>query len=240
VGRQLGEEGREIGFGELPFERCRRRFPVVLEVEQALCELVQAGEVVRSEDFSLHDGKVDLYLIEPTRMDWAMNKRQAWEQVFESRDGSLATVRAPIVDDPKDTPGIVVGRASHDLLDKTIKGGDASSCFATAKDTGTMNVESCDVGPGSATTILMFDAHRALRRWGQSGMLATPGLDAGLLVGRDDKFITFEGFTFPGALIQIKDSVGLDGEGGVPGKDPTAVVPGANGVFMEPPPDGAP
>ena len=169
-----------------------------------------------------------------------MNERQAREQVLKSGDGSLAPVRTPIVDDPKDTPGIVVGRASHDLLDKTIKGGDASGCFATAKDTGTMNVESCDIGPGSATTILMFDPHRALRRGGQGGMLAPPGLDAGLLVGRDDKFITFEGFPFPGALIQMEDSVGLDGEGGVPREDPTAVVPGANGVFMEPPPDGAP
>jgi hypothetical protein len=37
------------------------------------------------------------------------------------------------------------------------------------------------------------------------------------LVGRDDKFITFEGLTFPDALIQIEDSVGLDGECGVPG-----------------------
>ena len=40
----------------------------------------------------------------------------------------------------------------------------------------------------------MLDAHRAFRRDGQSGMLAPPGLDAGLPVGGDDKFIIFEGF----------------------------------------------
>jgi transposase len=82
--------------------------------------LVEAGEVVRREDFSLHDGKVDLDLIKPTRVDWAMNERQA------------------------------------------------------AEDTGTMNVESGDVGPGSATAVFVFDAHRALRRGAQSGMLAAP------------------------------------------------------------------
>ena len=79
-----------------------------------------------------------------------------------------------VVDDPEDTPGVVVGRASHDLLNKTVKGCDAGGSFAAAKDTGMMNVESGHVGPGSATTVLMFDAHRAFRRDGQRGMLAPP------------------------------------------------------------------
>ena len=77
MGRQFGEEGRKIGFGELPFEGFRRRFPVVLEVEQTFRQLVQTGEVVRREDFSLDDGEVDLDLIEPTGMDWAMDQRQS-------------------------------------------------------------------------------------------------------------------------------------------------------------------
>jgi hypothetical protein len=55
-------------------------------------------------------------------------------------------------------------------------------------------------------------------------MLAPTGLDAGLLVSRDDKFIAFEGVAFPGAFIEIEDSVGLDGEdqfwGEKPGDDP--------------------
>ncbi len=102
-----------------------------------------------------------------------------------------------------------------------------------------MNVESSEVGPSSAPLILMFDAHRTFRRGGQSWMLAPTGLNAGLLVSRDDKFIAFERFAFPAAFIKIEDSVGLDSEAGVSGEDPTAVVPGANGVFMEPPPNGA-
>src|SRR5271154_3688037 len=144
-----------------------------------------------------------------------------------------------VVDDPEDAPGVVVGRAGHDLLNKTVKRRNACGRFAAAKDTGMMNVECSDVGPRSATTILMFDAHRAPRRDGQRGMLAPPGLDAGLLVSGDDKFIAFEGFVVPGALIQIENSIGLDGEAGVPGKDPTTVKPRANGVIMEPPPNRA-
>lgn len=70
-------------------------------------------------------------------------------------------------------------------------------------------------------------------------MLAPPGLNAGLLVCGDDKLITFQGFFFPGALIEVEDSAGLAGKGGISRKDPTAVVPGANGVGVEPAPDGA-
>ena len=70
-------------------------------------------------------------------------------------------------------------------------------------------------------------------------MLATTRLNARLFVSRDDEFIAFEGFSFPEARIQIQDPVSLDGEVGVAGEDPTAVVPGTNGIFMEPAPNGA-
>jgi hypothetical protein len=171
-------------------------------------------------------------------MDWSMDEPQARKLLFESCNGSLARVGTAIVDDPKDTPCVVVGRASHDLLNKTIEWCDAGGCFATAKDTGMMNVESSDVGPGSAPLVLMFDTHRTLGGSGQRRMFAATGLNAGLLVSRNDKFIAFEGLPFPGTLIQIQDPGGFDGEAGVAGEDPTAVVPGANGVLMEPPPDG--
>ena len=45
-------------------------------------------------------------------------------------------MRGAIVDDPEDTPGIVVGRPRHDLLNQTVKGGDAGGSFAAAKDAG--------------------------------------------------------------------------------------------------------
>lgn len=202
--------------------------------------MVQVGEIVWGEDFALQDGEVDFDLIEPAGVDWPMDKGQAWELLFESCDGGLPAMRAPIVDDPKDTAGVVVGRASHDLLNKTIEGRNTSGCLAAAKDTGMMNIKSRDVSPGSATIVFMFNAQRAFRRGGQRGMLAPPSLNAGLLVSGDDKFIAFEGFVSPAAIIQIEDSVGLDGEAGIPGEDPTAVIPRANGVFMKPPPNGAP
>jgi len=50
-----------------------------LEVEQALGKVVETGEVVWSKDFSLHDGEVDLDLIEPTGVDGTMDERPTWE-----------------------------------------------------------------------------------------------------------------------------------------------------------------
>jgi hypothetical protein len=71
-------------------------------------------------------------------MDKPRNEGQARELLLESGDGSLTAMRTPLADDPKDTPGVVIGRASHDLLNQAIEGCDASGCFAAAKDASTM------------------------------------------------------------------------------------------------------
>ena len=64
----------------------------------------------------------------------------------------------------------------------------------------------------------MFDAQQAFRRGGQSWMLAPPGLHAGFLVGRDDKFIAFEGFAFPGTLLETRIRLALTAKPGSRGK----------------------
>lgn len=159
--------------------------------------------------------------------------------MLESEDGGGAPVRTAIVNDPENAAGVVVGRASHDLFHQTIKGRDAGSCFAAAKDAGVMNIESGDVRPGAAAIILVFDEHGTIGRGWKRGMLAPPGLNAGLFVSRDDVFVALEDLAIPATRIQIQYSASLDGEGGITWKDPAAVTPRTNGVFMEPAPDGA-
>jgi hypothetical protein len=125
------------------------------------------------------------------------------------------------------------------LFHQAIQGRDAGSYFAAAKDAGVMNIESSDVRPGAATILFVFDEHGAIGRGWQRGMLAPPGLNAGLFVSRDDVFVTLEGLAIPATRIQIQYSASLDGKGGITGKDPAAVTPRTNGILMEPPPDGA-
>jgi hypothetical protein len=52
-----------------PVERCRGRVVTVLEAQDALGELVEVGEVVGVDGFSLQDREVDLDLVEPGGVD---------------------------------------------------------------------------------------------------------------------------------------------------------------------------
>jgi hypothetical protein len=70
-------------------------------------------------------------------------------------------------------------------------------------------------------------------------MNARSCLDTGFLVGRQNKLVIFERLALPDALIEVEDTAGLDGEVRIARKDPTAVLPRTNRVFIEPTPDGA-
>jgi hypothetical protein len=65
------------------------------------------------------------------------------------------------------------------------------------------------------------------------------GLGYWFLVGGNDALIGLERFPPPNARKEIEDFVRLGCEFGIPGKDPTAVVPGAKGILVKPSPDGA-
>ena len=63
-------------------------------------------------------------------------------------------------------------------------------------------------------------------------------MDAGLLVGRDHVFVCAQGLPLPGSCVEIENTACLVGKIGIPGEDPAAMLPRADGVFREPPPDG--
>jgi len=238
-GRALGEQGGQVASGEFPFEGFGRRFPIILKIEQALGECLQAGEVVGRENLPLNDGKVDFDLVEPTGVDGPMDKRKAPELVLQAGDGSGPSMRRTVVDDPEDAARLVVRRASHNLFDEPVKRSDACRRFATAEDAGVMHIHGGDVSPRTATGILMFDEHRAVRLRGQRGMDAAAGLNAGLFVGGDHELIGFQRLVTPATGIQIEDTAGLGGKLRVARKDPTAVIPGPNGILVKPAPDCA-
>ena len=201
--------------------------------------MVEAGEVVRGENLSLHDREVDLHLIQPAGVDWPVHEREPGKQCTQPLDGRFTAVRRSVIDDPEDTSGIVVGRASHDLFDQTMESSDAGCGFAAAKDAGMVHVERGHISPGAATLVFMLDTHGVFRGGQLGWVLAVASLNAGLFVGRDDKFILLEGPVVPAASIQIQYPVGLNGKGRIAGEDPTAVIPGPNCVLMKPTPNGA-
>ena len=69
-------------------------------------------------------------------------------------------------------------------------------------------------------------------------MDAPTGLDAGLFVGRQDAIGGRQRLALPATFVKLQHPVGLLLEVRVAGKDPTAVVPRAQGVFAQPTPQG--
>jgi hypothetical protein len=63
------EELGEVGSGELPLEWRGGGFVAALEGEQTGLDVSEVREVVGGEDFALHDGEVDLDLVEPGGVD---------------------------------------------------------------------------------------------------------------------------------------------------------------------------
>jgi hypothetical protein len=66
------------------------------------------------------------------------------------------------------------------------------------------------------------------------------GLNGSLLVGADHVFLIPKRHTLPPSFVEIQDPRGLIREVGSPREDSGAMVEGADGIFGEPPPDGAP
>jgi hypothetical protein len=70
-------------------------------------------------------------------------------------------------------------------------------------------------------------------------MFAPSCLNAGLFIGGDDEFVAFQGFFLPATFVQVENATGFDGKGGVSREDPASVIPGADGVGVEPSPNRA-
>jgi len=60
------------------------------------------------------------------------------------------------------------------------------------------------------------------------------GLDAGFLIDGEDEFITAQGVVLPTALVEIQHAAGFLFEARVAGESPTAVLPGADRILVQP------
>ena len=172
-------------------------------------------------------------------MHRSVGEPQAREAVLETADGSLAAVGRAIVDNPEHAAGLVVGGPGHDLLDQTVKRSDTVMGLAAAEDTGLMDIQSSQVGPGATAVVFVLDPCSQAGPRAQRRMLAAAGLNTGLFISGNHEFIVEEGSAAPTPLIQIEDASRFTGEVGVAREDPTAVIPRANGVLVEPAPNGA-
>ncbi|SPE43422.1 hypothetical protein SBA3_910039 [Candidatus Sulfopaludibacter sp. SbA3] len=140
-----------------------------------------------------------------------------------------------VVDDPEEPASIIIVRwPSHHLPDEAVKGLDAVLGLAAAKDPGIVGVQTGDVGPGAIPKVLVLSLHRATRAASTRRVFASAGLNAGCLVRRDHELVIPQRLAIPGAGMHIKNATGFDGKVGIAREGPATVVPGPNGILMQP------
>ena len=103
-----------------------------------------------------------------------------------------------------------------------------------------MHVPGGQVLQGAAPLVLVLDPDGSGGGCRESRVAPAAGLDGGLLVGGDDVVVVPQRLSVELAGVQVEDHPGLGLEVGVSGKDPGAVGPRADGVVVEPAPDGRP
>jgi len=95
-----------------------------------------------------------------------------------------------------------------------------------------MDIQTGNVGPGPAAKVLVLNLHSATGPTRPSGVFASPRLDAGFLIGRNNELIVLQRLTLPVAGIQIQQAAGFVSEVGIAREDPTTVVPRTNSILM--------
>jgi hypothetical protein len=167
------------------------RFSVLLvaapERQQALLKDAEVVEVDGLEDLALHDGEIDLGLVEPRGVDRRVDQSQVRPGVPQAVDRALAAMRGAVVDDQEHALGLGGGLDRHELLDELAEGLDAVLGGAAIEDPGTADIPGGQLAERSLALVLVLDPQAAARRSRQRLMLAGSGLDRGLLVGANDE-----------------------------------------------------
>ena len=221
---------------ELPLEGFGDLLVISLEAQEAILELLKRLEVIGRQSFALNNGEVDLNLIEPTRMNWAMDKDQVGIALLETCSGARTTMGRAVIHDPEDSPSLGIGWLGHYVLHKPIEGRNAGLRLAPAKEFDPVDVKGRKICPRPASCVLMFDLHHGagLNRIG--GMATTTRLDTGLLIGGDDELVIPEAMAVPYPFIEVQDSSCFARKLGITRKDPRAIPPRSDRILMEPTP----
>src|SRR3970282_127348 len=108
-GQELSGQPCEVISRESPVEGRGHAFVVVLEAQQAIFDLGEAGEVIWGECPALDDGEVDLNLVEPTGVNVAMNWDQFGKGFGQASHAGLAPMRGAVIHDPEYAPCVTIG-----------------------------------------------------------------------------------------------------------------------------------
>ncbi len=155
---------------------------------------------------------------------------------LEAADAGRPAVRGSVVDNPEHATGVAVRGLGHHLGHQSLKRFDARRALTPAEQRGAVHVQRGEIGPGPSPRVLVFNPAGLTRPRRRRGVEADAGLDARVLVGRDDTVIRRERAALVATGIEIEHAAGLHGEIGIARDNPRAVLPRPDGVCVEPPP----
>ena len=95
------DEPCEVVSRESPLEGRGHVFVVLLEAQQSILDLLDAGEVIGSKCFALDDGEVDFDLVEPTGVHGAMYGDQVGKGIRQASHAGLPAMRGAVIQDRK-------------------------------------------------------------------------------------------------------------------------------------------
>ena len=135
-----------------------------------------------------------------------------------------------VVHDPKDAASRFIRLLPHELAHKPIDGSNSTFDFTAAEDSCSMDIPSCQVGPGTQAEVLMLNVGRAIGRQRQCQLFSAAGLNTGLFVCADDVIIGTQWSALPDTLVKIEDGSGFYGKVRIAGEDPASMFPGPKGI----------
>ena len=104
----------QVSTGEPPLEGLSQPLITILKLEELSFEGAKVGEVIRGQYFALHDGEVDLDLVQPACVDGKMHHLDVRPLALQPLDGGATAVRGTVVDDPEYPGSGSIGFVVHD------------------------------------------------------------------------------------------------------------------------------
>ena len=104
----------EVVSRESPIEGRGHGLVVLLEAQQSVLDVFDAGKVIGSECFALDDGEVDLNLVKPTGVGGTMDGNQVGKDLRQAPHAGLPAMRGAVIHDPEHAAGVAIRRLGHD------------------------------------------------------------------------------------------------------------------------------
>src|SRR5690606_25521798 len=116
-----------------------------------------------SEHLALQNRKVQLHLVEPTRMFGQVNRDRVRIAPAQSLGKGGGLVGAPVFHDPENASRLSIRSATHHVVDQPPKGLNARLRLNSANHPPRLHIEGSQIRYSTMANVFVFEAHAAAR-----------------------------------------------------------------------------